>query len=249
MRSSRVSLWNLGLACVVGAWLIGTRLSAAPQTAEVQSLLEKARAALGGDGEVSSFRITGSIKSRNRGESGRFAISCDLPSRFVQIENRVFLDPGDTVAQPSYGGAHLNHIIVKMGFDGDEPIYERSPREEPWRLSASRYAPPPLTKAQLQTVLPLAREAFLNLTLGLFASSFSGAPVTFTNVSGPDAGNAVLVKGAGFVRTLVFDAGTGLPERLGDVRYRDYHDVAGRKVPSRIVVGTDEWIIEEFRLR
>ena len=80
----------LGLAFLVGAWLIGTGLSAAPQAPMAQALLEKARTALGGEVRVSSFKIAGSIKSRNRGESGQFEITCDLPSRFVQVENRAF---------------------------------------------------------------------------------------------------------------------------------------------------------------
>ena len=248
MRSSRVSPWNLGLAWVVGAWLLGTGLSAAPQPPGAQALLESARTALGGDIAVSSFKIVGSIKTRNRGESGRFEISCDLPSRFVQIEDRAFLDPGDTVARPTYGGPHIAHIIVKLGFDGDDVIYERSPREQQWRLSPVRYPPPPPTKAQLQIVMSKARQAFLNLTLGLFASSFSGAPVTFREAPGADAGRAVIVEGAGFARTLVFNTQTGLPERLDGVRYLGYRDVAGRKVPSRIADGADEWIIEDFTI-
>lgn len=248
MRSSHVSSWNLGLACVVGAWMIGTGLSSAPQPPGAQALLEKARTALGGDTAVSSFKIVGSIKTRNRGESGRFEIACDLPSRFVQLENRAFLNPGDTVARPTYGGPHIQHIIVKLGFDGDDVIYERSPREQQWRLSPERYPPPPPTKAQLQVVMSKARQAFLNLTLGLFASSFAGAPVAFTDVTGSDAGRAVRVEGAGLVRTLVFNTQTALPERLDGVRYLDYRDVAGRKVPSRIADGADEWIIEEFTI-
>jgi hypothetical protein len=222
-------------------------VSAEPQSTAVETLLTNARQALGGEQVITSFTVKGSIKTDNRGESGTFEINCELPDKFVQIENRAFLNPGDTVERVSPGGPHIEHVIVTLGFNGDEPIYERNPRQDAWRLSTkeARYLPPP-TPAQLRTVLPKARQAFVNLTMGLFASSFAGAPVQFKAASGADAGTAVVIEGKGFKRTLVFNAQTHLPERLDGVRYLGYREIGGRKVPSRIVDGRDEWIIEDF---
>jgi hypothetical protein len=226
-------------------------LSAEPQLAAVEKLLANARQALGSDRgvtAVTSFSIKGSIKTNTRGESGTFEITYERPGKFVQVEHRTFLDPGDTVGpRPSNGGPHIERIIVKMGFDGDEPIYERNPPQRSWQLSTrdARTLPAP-TPEQLRTVLPKAREAFVNLTMGLFASSFPGAPVQFKGATGAESGTTVLVEGPDFTRTLVFNPTTHLPERLNGVRYLDYRDIGGRKVPTRIHDGRDEWIIEEF---
>ena len=251
MQHSRVSPWSLGLACVIGANVIATSLSASPQTTGAQVLVEKARAALGGDTAFSSLKVAGSMKTGTRGGSGTFEITYALPSRFVQKEVWTYLDPGDSVEKLSPTEPSAQKIFVTLGFDGDDAIYSRNPSERAWSRSPVLYSPErsaPYTKAQIQSVLPKARTAFLNLTLGLFAASFPGAPVTFTDATGADAGRSVMVEGQGIKRTLVFDARSALPERLDGVRYLDYRDMAGRKVPSRLVDGSVEWIIERFTI-
>ena len=251
MQFSRVSPWTLRLACVAGACVIVANLSASSHTAGAQARLEKARAALGGDTAFASVKVTGSMKTGTRGGSGTFEITYALPSRFVQNERWTYLDPGDSVEKLSPSQPSAQKTFVTLGFDGDDAIYSRNPGERAWSRSSVLHSPErsaPYTKVQLQSVLPKARTAFLNLTLGLFASSFPATPVTFNDATGPDAGRSVLVEGQSIKRTLVFDARTALPERLDGVRYLDYRDMAGRKVPSRIVDGSVEWVIERFTI-
>ena len=216
----------------------------AQQSPGVAGLLAEARQALGGDAsraEIRSFRIKGTLKSLNRLESGAFEIVCVLPDKFLQIEQRAIIYPGELVSDPMYSPS-VEHRATKLGFNDGGLIFHphiNSP------VARQQFSP---TQAQLNRASDLARVAFANLTLGLFAESFAAVPLHFTAASGADASSGVQVVGPSVRGVLTFNSQTRLPERFGRVSYEDYRDVGGRKVPCRMTEGPDQWLIREFLL-
>jgi hypothetical protein len=192
----------------------------------VVMVLAKARDALGGEDRLSaihSFVIRGAIVSGTgyTKEYGSFEISCELPDKFVL--NR---DLG-RASDPS------THETSRLGFNGDHGIVEgNSPSLG--IFSGSRYQSMPL-----QMLLSAAREQFSDVTLGLFAASFDGAPVVFEPAPDGAPANAVLVRGTDeFVMT--FDPISHLPMSLGDLIYSDYRKINGIRVPWKIQYTRDE---------
>jgi len=236
------------LGAALAASLTGG-LSAAPQASHVSELLAAARQALGGEQRLSAiktFKITGSVATPERDDLGRarptrdygtFEIDCELPDKFVQIENRAMRQSDASI---SGGGTSVYHSVTTLGFNGDRVIYAHP-------LDSYSASPPlPPTSAVLEAQLRRARDGFANLTLGVFAASFAGVPLQFNESAGPDAARAVLVTGQDFRGTLLFNARTHLPQRLERVSYDDYRDVDGQKVPFLITNGRDEWRLKEF---
>lgn len=242
MASPTRNLFPLA-AALLAVWLPIEVANAQQEVTSVTTLLAEARQALGGDAsraEIKTFKITGRIRSSNRLESGSFEIICALPDRFVQIEQRAIINPGQMVAEPSYSPS-VEHRATRLGFNGDKLIFEPHVN---YTFARTTNFPP--SDAQLQRAMALARAGFANLTLGLFAESFAGVPLHFSAATGSDAETSVLVAGRDATGTLTFNRQTHLPARFGRMRYDDYRGVAGRKVPFRFTDGLDEWIVREF---
>jgi hypothetical protein len=218
---------------------IGT--SAAPQSPAVAKLLAEARQALGGDASrasIRSFKITGSLRTSDRSESGSFEIVSALPDKFLQIENWVTLSAGQMVSEPSHGPS-IYRRATRLGFRGDRLIFQ--PDDSP----AASFRGFPLTLEQTTAAMTAARTGFANLTLALFAESFSGVPLRFSEAAGPDSANSIQVTGPNIAATLTLNRKTRLPERFGRMRYDDYRDVSGRKIPFRITDGHNKWHVQD----
>ena len=241
---SRLNQTALVLAAAMLAVLLSLSMEAAPQSPGVAKLLAEARQALGGDASragIKSFKITGTIKTSNRLESGSFEIICTLPDKFVQIEQRALINPGHTVSEPS-SRPSVRHQATRLGINGNDLIFQ------PHVIipTSTRENTLVLTRAQLDSALKTARNGFANLTVGLFADGFAGVPLHFNEAAGPDSEHSVQVTGPDIAGTLTFNRQTRLPERFGRMRYDDYRDVGGRKVPFYISDNTTEWIVREF---
>ena len=218
--------------------------AAAPQSPAVAKLLAEARQALGGDASrsgIRSFKMTGTLKTSNRLESGSFEIVCTLPDKFVQIEHRALIDPGYTVSEPS-SRPSVRHQATRLGLNNNDLIFQPHVIINTSRRDHNLV----LTQAQLDSALKAARNGFANLTLGLFAEGFAGVPLQFNEAAGPDSENSLQVTGPDVAGTLTFNRLTRLPERFGRMRYDDYRDVGGRKVPFHISDNLTAWIVREF---
>jgi hypothetical protein len=230
------------LAAAVLALPSPIEVIASSQSPAVTKLLAEARQALGGDASranITSFKVTGSVRAPNRWESGSFEIVCVLPDRFLQIESRAIISPGETVSEASHGPS-VHRETTRLGFNGDGLIFEPAVMPTPALRGL------PLRREQTTALLKAARTGFANLTLALFAESFAGVPLHFGEATGPDSDRSVEVAGPDVTGTLTFDRQTGLPERFARTRYDDYRDVSGRKVPFRITDGHSEWLVSEF---
>jgi hypothetical protein len=222
-------------------------LQAAPAGDSVAKMLADARQALGGEQRltaVRSFTAKGVVKrGEGPGNRGSFDLACELPDKFVRTED-----------SPVRG--QLDHEITVLGFNDGKLIYQPN-LPDVNRPRAQQ------TEAQLQARLLTAKQDFAQVTLGLFATSFSGAPLTFVEAEGTKAGTAVevmvsdislaagapitgwswLAAGGGVAEivpsiTLTFDPHTHLPAGLGHFVYSDYRDVDGLQVPFRFA-----WIV------
>ena len=213
------------------------------QSQDVRSLLAEARMALGGvatRAAISSFKITGRVSGRNRLETGSFEIICVLPDKFVQIELRAIISPGELVAEPSYGPS-VEHRTTRLGFNSGDLIFQPHVNRTDARTQNF-----PVTPAQLRQAWRLARAGFASLSLALFAESFAGVPLQFSAAAGPGAEASLQVTGPDVAGTLTFNRQTRLPEAFGRMRYDDYRDVGGRRIPFRITNGLDVWTVRAF---
>ena len=205
-------------------------------------LLARARQALGGEARLASVRsfiATGSIARgyRTRVNHGSFRVASELPDRFVSTEAMTYL------GLPNPGVVTERRQQATLGFNGRLVIYEPAAI-----FASSRMAPPSFGQAEVGQLLPQAQLDFVRLTLGMFATSFSGAPVTFSDAPGAARGRAVVVqlhqRGSAL---LEFDPITHLPARFGHVQYFDFRDVDGVKVPFRIVHAGSARSVNEWR--
>ena len=232
------------LAAALLAVSLPMSIAATPQSPVVSKILAEARQALGGEASraaIRSFKIRGLIKFANRLESGSFEIVCALPDKFVQIEHRAVIDAGHTVSEPS-SRPSVEHRATRLGFNGNDLIFQPHV-VVPTSRRQDRVI---LSQARLSEAMKAARNGFANLTLGLFAESFAGLPLRFSEATGPDSEHSVQVEGTDVTGTLTFNPQTRLPERFGRMRYDDYRDVGGRKVPFRISDNLNTWIVQEF---
>jgi hypothetical protein len=191
--------------------------------------------------------MSGSIRRgyRHTVNHGSFEIAAALPDRFVSREALTYVRLAPVV---SGGRVATERVQATLGFNAGRVIHEPStPRVH------QRVAPPVAGQAQVRHLLPLAQLDFLRVTLGLFAASFSGAPVTFTDPGDATRDRAVIVRLQGQPMRLEFDPVTHLPARLGDLTYADYREVDGVRVPFRLArtgsaTWVDEWTIDTIRL-
>lgn len=199
--------------CAVGVTLALAGLTIAAQPAapdKAAVALAAAREALGGDKKLSAVKtIVATGRTRQvRGENLvpiEFEIAMELPDKYVRKD--------EIPAQES------DPSIV--GFNGGELIQFPVPTLP--TLPARAGGPPAPTTAMLEAAraarLGNVRQDFARLTLGLFASSFSSFPLTFTYAGLAEApqgkAHVLDVKGApnlsSFSGRLFINAETHLP--------------------------------------
>lgn len=223
--------------------------------AQVEGLRAAARTALGGEARLSAVKtlvikgtiVVGAGPSK---DYGNFTIHVRLPDAFVRFR---VMSPvgaaggaavGGTINPMGAGGvvSSLDRFATTMGFNGRRLIYEPSVRQE--RVGDLA----PATADQIRALFRDAQREFVELTLGLFAASFDGAPVRLAATRDP---NSLSVSGVGQPLTLAFDPISGVPVRVDDLVFEDRRDVAGIKVPFRLVrmAGSavrETWDVKEF---
>ncbi len=244
------------IVSVFGAlWVMGSfgvAIPATPQQGNAAALLTDARRALGGESRLTSARtvvLKGRIAPGRTGNTaqsvtragstapaadrlGTFEIDCELPDKFVRIDNRQIWNPSASVARggsASQGEPAVRLVTSTTGFNGNDLIGDQG------------------TSVGAQAV---ARATFVNVTLAIFASSFAALPLQFAD--SPASDHAVLVTGAipgaEFHGTLSFDPQTHLPVSLNDMSYADYRVVNGVKIPFRFINDREELDVTDARV-
>ena len=243
--------------------------AASPQTPAQSSseraaqVLADARQALGGDKltSVKTLVATGRTK-RVRGDNLvpiEFEITIELPDKYVRKDEV----PAEESAPTS------------NGFVGNDLIQIPPPATP---AAGRPGGPPAATPAQLDAQraarLAGAKQDFVRLTLGIFASSFSSYPLTFSHAGRAEApqGQADIIEARGsanFALRLFLESATHLPLMLswqapGAARgqlapvenrlyYADYRHVVGVQLTFRLrrAVGadtTEETSIDRWRV-
>jgi hypothetical protein len=191
------------LAGIVAGVTPGVQAPPAPADAAAK-VLAAAREALGGDGRLSSVRnfvATGRTR-QVRGDNLvpiEFELQCELPDKYVRKDEIPAQESGPT----------------STGFNGDDLIQLPVPPPPAGRAGAPG-PPPAQIEAMRKGRLAATKQDFVRLTLGLFASSFSAYPVTFTYAGEAEApqgkADVIDVKGAGgFAAKLFINSQTHLP--------------------------------------
>jgi len=182
----------------------------AGQAVDPAKVLAAAREALGGEKRLSAvktFVATGRTR-QVRGDNLvpiEFEIACELPDKYVRKDEIPAQESGPTAT----------------GFNGDELIQvpPQSAPGMPPGMTGRAGAPAP-TEAQLANArkarVAAVKQDFVRLTLGMFATSFSSYPLTFTYVGQAEApqgkADVLDVKGAAnFTVRLFVNTETHLP--------------------------------------
>lgn len=235
------------ITCLAAATLAG---QSAPRPAgDATKVLAAAREALGGEKKLSAvktFVATGRTQ-QVRGDTLvpiEFEIACELPDKYVRKDEIPAQESGPT--STGFNGDNLIQVPVppqapqvpipgRPGRGGDAPRTEA-------QMDAAR-------KARANTV----KQDFVRLTLGMFATSFSSYPLTFTYVGQAEApqgtADVLDVKGpASFTLRLFVNRDTHLPimvswnlpsptpapPREARIYYADYRDADGVQLPFRL---------------
>jgi hypothetical protein len=231
------------LVAVFVACLSSPLVGQPPDAAQV---LAAAREALGGETKLAAVR-TFVITGRTRQLRGNnlvpieFEIDCELPDKFVRTDDFPLQDTDPTT----------------LGFNGEAliqvPLVPRAPA-----APAARGEGPGGGRAGGSPRFLGVKQDFARLTLGMFAASFAGYPLTFTYAAlaeAPEGKADVLdVSGAAnFSARFVVQRETHLPVMLmwqvpaqakpieHRMYYADFRNVDGLKLPFRIrrAVGGD----------
>src|SRR5262245_35499702 len=202
---------SLGLAAL-GVAFAGTRpLAQAPATDQAATVLAATRQALGGEQKLAAVKtVLATGRTRQvRGENLvpiEFEIAMELPDRYVRKDEIPAQESGPT----------------SSGFSGTELIQFPAPTAPqrgggPGREGAPPAPPSPeQIEAQRRTRLAAVKQDFIRLALGMFASSFASAPLTFGYVAKAEApeGKADVLSVSGpdnFSARLFINADTHLP--------------------------------------
>jgi hypothetical protein len=222
--------YPVGLAVLV-ATVYATLHGQAPDANQV---LTAAREALGGEKRLSAVK-TFTATGRTRQVRGNnlvpieFEINCELPDKFVRKDEFPAQDADPTT----------------QGFNGDALIQFPAPppgRGGPPAPPAGRGGPPPPSPAQQRVAA--VKQDFVRLTLGMFATSFAGYPLTFKYAAQGEApeGKADILDVTGlanFAARFVVQRETHLPVMLmwqvpaTNVVFR----IPGQPMPSPLAPG------------
>jgi hypothetical protein len=239
--------------------LAAAQAPAAAGRGDASAVLAAARQALGGEKKLSGIKtLTASGRTRQvRGDNLvpiEFELFLELPDKYVRQDEIPAQETGVTVA----------------GFNGADLVQDPPPPPMPaLPPAAPGGAPmPPRPDPSAARVLTLKQD-FARLALGLFATSFSSYPLTFTYVAEAQApeGTADVIEGTGangFTVRLFVSRDTHLPLMVSWVGagggrgmrgappargpapenrlyFADYRDVSGVQLPFRVrrAVGAD----------
>ena len=193
------------ILCLAASALAGAQ---SPPSEAVAGVLAAAREALGGDKKLAAVRtVVATGRTRQvRGENLvpiEFEIAIELPEKYLRKD--------EIPAQESEP--------TTSGFNGDELLQFPAPGPPAARAGG----PTPPTADQLAAArrarLAAVKQDFARLTLGMFASSFNGYPLTFSYAGKAEApqgkADVLDVKGpagpGGFAARLFINADTHLP--------------------------------------
>lgn len=193
---------------VLSACLVLVPPSVSPQGArkDPAAVLAAAREALGGEKRLSgvkSFTATGRTR-QVRGENLvpiEFEIVCELPDKYARKDEIPAQESGPTTT----------------GFNGDALIQVPAPAMPDAGSRPGAPAPPPgVAEAAMKRRVETVKQDFVRLTLGMFATSFSSYPLTFTYGGQAEApqgkADIIDVKGPGtFALRLFIHETTHLP--------------------------------------
>jgi hypothetical protein len=197
----------LGPVVVVASFACGTLATAQiPKAEAAAGVLAATREALGGEKKLAAVKtLVATGRTRQiRGENLvpiEFEIAMELPDRYVRKDEIPAQESGPTT----------------VGFNGEELIQYPEPAAP---TGPGRSGPPGPTPEQLdaarKTRLSNVRQDFARLTLGLFATSFTSMPLTFSFVGKAEApqgkADVLDVKGPGnFSARFFVNADTHLP--------------------------------------
>jgi hypothetical protein len=160
------------ILCACGTMAAATQQPSADKAAKV---LADARAALGGDQKIAavkSFMTTGRTR-RVQGDNLvpiEFEIAVELPDKYVRKD--------EIPAQES--------DPATSGFNGDA-LVQLPPPTQPEPRPGMPAPPPGQFEAMLKTRVVNVKQDFARLMLGMFASSYSAYPLTFTYVGQAEA--------------------------------------------------------------
>jgi hypothetical protein len=196
----------LGPVVVVASFACGTIATA--QTAKTEAaatVLAATREALGGEKKLASVKtLVATGRTRQiRGENLvpiEFEIAMELPDRYVRKDEIPAQESGPTT----------------VGFNGEELIQYPEPAAPTGPGISLPVPTPERLDAARKTRLANVRQDFARLTLGLFATSFTSMPLTFSYVGKAEApqgkADVLDVKGPGnFSARLFVNADTHLP--------------------------------------
>ena len=198
----------------VGVVVVGLAVALARphgQAGDPSKILGAAREAMGGEKRLSAvktFVATGRTR-QVRGDNLvpiEFEIACELPDKYVRKDEIPAQESGPTAT----------------GFNGDALIQVPAASAPAMPGTPGRAGGPasPPTEAQLAAArkarVAAVKQDFVRLTLGMFATSFSSYPLTFTYVSQAEApqgkADVIDVKGAAnFAVRLFVNTETHLP--------------------------------------
>jgi hypothetical protein len=200
-------LCALAALCVL---VVGMALprAQAPAADAAATVLAATRQALGGEQKLAAVKsVLATGRTRQvRGENLvpiEFEIAIELPDRYVRKDEIPAQESGPTLS----------------GFNGTELIQFPAPTAPAGR-GRDGGAPPPASPEQMdaarRTRLAAVKQDFVRLALGMFATSFSSAPLTFSYVAKAEApeGKADVLAVTGpdnFAARLFVNAETHLP--------------------------------------
>jgi hypothetical protein len=231
--------------------MFGVGLSA--QDDRAAEVLKGARQALGGEARLAGVKtLAATGRTRMTAPSGQveemeFALSIELPDKFMKREVLMAMGPTSVYRHSGFNGGDLISQIdappaLSSGGGPGGGVMVRLIDVGP---PASGAAPSPEEVAAMRRrELSEARKSFAQLTLGMFAGSFAGYPLTFVSAGqaeSPD-GKADVIEvsdGAEYKARLFVDASTHLPLMLTwmdrEPLVIDVDDADGRGGEVRIV--------------
>ena len=244
------------------AALCALSVTASPAGKDPAAVLAAARQALGGQAKIDAVKtIVASGRTRQvRGENLvpiEFEISIELPDKYLRKD--------EIPAQESGPNA--------SGFNGDELLQDPPPPAPP--VAAAGRGPAGPARNPTAARVTALKQDFARLTLGLFATSYSGYPLTFSYVAEAEApqGTADVIEAKaadGFAMRIFISTSSHLPlmitwqgpagrgpapvapkPRSGEggpenrLYFAEYQDVNGLQLPFRIRRASGADTVEE----
>ena len=198
----------------LGVLVVGLAAQAPPTDAA--TVLAATRQALGGEPKLAAVKtVLATGRTRQvRGENLvpiEFEIAMELPERYVRKDEIPAQESGPTLS--GFNGAELIQFPAPTAPGGRGAVVTPERGAGPGREGGPT---PEQVEAQRRTRLAAVKQDFVRLTLGMFAASYSSAPITFSYVARAEApeGKADVLAVTGpdnFSARLFVNAETHLP--------------------------------------